>query len=146
MFAGRQLKQGKKGDWGGFHLKRRLKTKGNLRALKDHSEKIEMKWKTERHRQFWHGDRAAQNQQKYNLYNSVVVRWLCVCVEDGNRKKHFYVRLLCKERLTNAQTVMRALFHENPLNFISMIVFVPFKWWICCMTTVPIQTKSFRSN
>lgn len=44
MFAGRQAKQGGKKTIGeGFHLKQSLETKGNLSALKDHGEEIEMK-------------------------------------------------------------------------------------------------------
>lgn len=104
----------KKDDWGGFHLKRRLKTKGNLSALKDHSKKIEMKWKTERHRQFWHGERAAEDQQKYNLYNSVEGRLLFVCMCVRRRHKNlFYIGLLRKEKRIHAQTFTEGIVSSN---------------------------------
>lgn len=78
----------------GFHLKTKCAQ----------CKKIEMKWKTEWHRQFWHGERAAQ-EQKNAIFTMLWRQHNCLCVLRQHKKN----RLLCKERLTNAHIITEGI-------------------------------------
>lgn len=126
MLEGRQAEQGKRqlGLGGGlsvFILNCSLETKGNQSASKDHCKRIKVRWKTKWHRQGWHGERAAQDQQQYNLHTLWSQDLLCVC-EHACTRPHLLIFIMFSFCRKKKYFWMMTYLHDDSTHEIRVVV------------------------